>query len=371
MLSCQISPAVLLTLLQLQLVFILIFLHSSSSRYHDKIITMIQQQSQNNFHNNKNMTSLLQMMTDHADTAAVLTSGNGYSARVPELFLHPDHHPPVPIKALIFDLDDTLIVDVEVSHEALYEVAIKAQSLYGVEPSLFISDAKSISQSLWEDGECRPYCESIGISPFECLWGAFTGDSSDLIALRKWATDFRVEVFMKTLDKQGKNGHPETAAAARLLSDEFAVARRSKQRLMIGAREVLLKLASTYDLALLTNGAPDLQREKIAASGLEESLFKVIAVSGELGVGKPHPDIFRQVLAKLGVSSLSAAAAVMIGNSLERDIAGAHNAGIRCIWLRVPGAEEYSLDRTVVPDRVVVSLLDIPAILSEMMGMGL
>jgi putative hydrolase of the HAD superfamily len=278
-----------------------------------------------------------------------------------ERFLYPDH-PPVPIKAIIFDLDDTLLVDVDVSHEAFDEVAKEAQSRFGVEPSLFTSDAKSISQSLWEeDGECRSYCESIGISPFECLWGAFTGgDSSDLNALRKWAIKYRVEVFKKTLDKQGKNGHPE---AARFLSDKFAVARRSKQRLMIGAREVLLKLACTYDLALLTNGAPDLQREKIATSGLE-SLFKVVTVSGELEVGKPHPAIFHQVLAKLGVSSLSAA--VMIGNSLERDIAGARNTGIRCIWLHVPGAEEYTLDHTVAPDRVAVSLLDIPAILSEM-----
>jgi len=55
----------------------------------------------------------------------------------------------------------------------------------------------------------------------------------------------------------------------------------------------------------------------------------------------------------------------MIGNSLERDIAGARNAGIRSIWLRVPGSEEYTVDH-VVPDRSVVSLLDIPAILSEM-----
>jgi len=321
-------PAVLITLLQLQLAykFTLIFLRSTSCCHHDK-------------------------------SPAFLTSGKEYPTR---RFLHPDH-PPVPIKAIIFDLDDTLLVDVDVSHEAFHEVAKKAQSRYGVEPSLFISDAKSISQSLWEDGECRSYCESIGVSPFECLWGTFTeGDSSDLNALRKWAINYRVEVFMKTLNKQGKNGHAE---AARFLSDEFAVARRSKQRLMIGAREVLLKLACTYDLALLTNGAPDLQREKIAISGLE-SLFKVVTVSGELGVGKPHPAIFHQVLAKLGISSLSAA--VMIGNSLERDIAGARNTGIRCIWLHVPGAEEYTLDRTVAPDRVAVSLLDIPTILSEM-----
>lgn len=295
MLRDAMSPSVLITLLQLQLIYVVIFLHSTSCRHHDNFITMISllQLSKNTFQNN--MTSLLEMKANNES----LTSGVECPARVSEPFLHPDHHLPVPIKALIFDLDDTLMVDVEVSHEAFAEVAVKAQSLYGVDPSLFTSDAKTISQSLWEDGECRSYCESIGISAFECLWGAFTTgggggdgddhDSSGLSALRKWAMNYRVEVFMKTLDNQGKNGHHPLEAAARLLSDEFATARRSKQRLMIGAREVLLKLARTYDLALLTNGAPDLQREKIVASGLE-SLFKVIEVSGEVGVGKPHPD---------------------------------------------------------------------------------
>ena len=120
----------------------------------------------------------------------------------------------------------------------------------------------------------------------------------------------------------------------------------------------MAELAPSYKLALLTNGAPDLQREKIAASGLE-SFFQAIAVSGEHGIGKPKPEIFHRLLAELGVT---ADEAVMVGNSLERDIAGARNAGIRSIWIRVPGSEEQA---DVTPDHTITNLAEIPAILKQ------
>jgi putative hydrolase of the HAD superfamily len=121
----------------------------------------------------------------------------------------------------------------------------------------------------------------------------------------------------------------------------------------------MTELSATHSLALLTNGAPDLQREKIAASGLE-SFFKAIAVSGEHGIGKPKPEIFHRLLSELGVSP---GEAIMVGNSLERDIAGARNAGIRSIWIRVPGSEEQA---DVTPDHTITALSEIPRILKEL-----
>jgi putative hydrolase of the HAD superfamily len=52
--------------------------------------------------------------------------------------------------------------------------------------------------------------------------------------------------------------------------------------------------------------------------------------------------------------------ALMVGNSLERDIAGARNAGIRSIWIRVPGSEEHA---DASPDYTISALAEIPAIL--------
>ena len=85
----------------------------------------------------------------------------------------------------------------------------------------------------------------------------------------------------------------------------------------------------------VTNGASCLQREKLAGSGLSEDDFDVVVISGDLGVGKPEPAIFVHTLSQLGVT---ADGAVMIGDSMERDIDGAAALGIRGIWLNRDGA---------------------------------
>jgi putative hydrolase of the HAD superfamily len=262
------------------------------------------------------------------------------------------------IRALLFDLDDTLAVDEAVSHETFAHTAAVASSRFGVDPARFAGEAMAISRELWGEGACRPFCRSIGISAFECLWGGFTGESADLTALRNWSQTYRKEVFAKALAAQGLS---EEAAsdAAEFLAAEFASTRRSRQRLMPGARELMVELSSSYRLALLTNGAPDLQREKIAASGLEP-FFHAIAVSGEHGIGKPKPEIFHRLMGELGVTPSES---IMVGNSLERDIAGARNAGIRSIWIRVSGSEEQA---DVTPDHTITSLAEIPAILTAL-----
>jgi putative hydrolase of the HAD superfamily len=128
---------------------------------------------------------------------------------------------------------------------------------------------------------------------------------------------------------------------------------------MPDAVETLVRLKASHKIALLTNGAPDLQREKIAASGLAPH-FNAIAVSGEHGIGKPRGEIFDILLAELGVS---ADRAVMVGNSLERDIAGAINAKLAAaIWLQVPGSEEHA---EVKPNHTVRGLHEIPGLVTE------
>jgi putative hydrolase of the HAD superfamily len=259
------------------------------------------------------------------------------------------------IKAILFDLDDTLVVDEAVSREALASTAARAFSETGAEATRFAVDVHRIGSSLWREGPCHSYTKSIGISFHECLWGRFEGDTPELTALRNWALAYRIEVFSAALRAQEK---PDEVLAEGL-SRHFAAERRRLQRLMPDALETLVRLKSTHQIALLTNGAPDLQREKIAASGLGP-LFDAIAVSGERGVGKPKPEIFHMLLEDLGVSAQNA---VMVGNSLERDIAGALNAKLAAaIWIQVPGSEERA---EVVPHHTIRGLHEIPQLLEE------
>jgi FMN phosphatase YigB (HAD superfamily) len=54
---------------------------------------------------------------------------------------------------------------------------------------------------------------------------------------------------------------------------------------------------------------------------------------------------------------------VMVGNSLERDILGARNAGMRSVWLKVPGAEEHA---DVEIDLAIEGLAELPELMQKL-----
>ena len=260
------------------------------------------------------------------------------------------------IKAVIFDLDDTLIVDEAITKEAMRLTAAQASKQHGVDQAVFLSSAARIGRSLWEASASYSYCLEIGIIDHECLWGEIPGDSAETAALRGWALSYRSALFDAVLRAQEISD--EDAADA--LAQTFASSRRRLQRLMPDAKETLARLQSSRRIALLTNGDSGLQREKVASSGLEK-FFDAIVISGEHGIGKPQAGIFHSLLAKLGVH---ASEAVMVGNSLERDIAGAKNAGLAAsIWLRVSGSEEYA---DVVPDHTIDGLHELSELIDSL-----
>ena len=87
-----------------------------------------------------------------------------------------------------------------------------------------------------------------------------------------------------------------------------------------------------YRLGLVTNrwfGRALLEPE-LRAHGLG-GMFDAVVVSCDVGYAKPHPEIFRRALADLGVV---ADAAVMVGDSLRNDVAGAKRSGLRAVWKR-------------------------------------
>ncbi len=85
---------------------------------------------------------------------------------------------------------------------------------------------------------------------------------------------------------------------------------------------------SGWKIAVVTNGDADTQAAKIERLELS-SLLDACCISGALGIRKPDPRIF-QIAAEQCGDALTGA--WMIGDS-QADIVGAHNAGIRSIWL--------------------------------------
>lgn len=88
-------------------------------------------------------------------------------------------------------------------------------------------------------------------------------------------------------------------------------------------------------------------------------LFDAVALSCEVGCAKPDPRIFRSALERLGALPDEA---VMVGDDLLADVAGALSVGMKAIWLPRRGRRT---DGVVVPDAIVESLDELPGILRQ------
>jgi putative hydrolase of the HAD superfamily len=94
-----------------------------------------------------------------------------------------------------------------------------------------------------------------------------------------------------------------------------------------GAISILETLKPHYALHMITNGFKDVQHYKMKNSGLLP-YFETITDSSSVGKKKPDPEIFNHALKVGGVRSSEA---VMIGDSLEADIAGALSVGMHAV----------------------------------------
>lgn len=84
----------------------------------------------------------------------------------------------------------------------------------------------------------------------------------------------------------------------------------------------------SYDLSLITNGFEDTQWKKLEATGLS-AYFTHVVTSEKSNSVKPEPGIFEYALS---LSNSKAEQAIMIGDNLDVDIAGAKGAGIDQVY---------------------------------------
>jgi putative hydrolase of the HAD superfamily len=92
------------------------------------------------------------------------------------------------------------------------------------------------------------------------------------------------------------------------------------------ARGARLAVVSNWDVSL---------HDVLERTGLRP-LVDAVVISAVLGAAKPDPAIFRAALERLGAA---AGDAVHVGDSVERDVAGARAAGIEAVLVARDGAE--------------------------------
>ena len=139
------------------------------------------------------------------------------------------------------------------------------------------------------------------------------------------------------------------------INNHFLEQTTKQTRLIPGAIELLEYLRPHYKMYILSNGFREVQSLKMENSGLEP-YFERLILSEDAKIQKPHPGIFDYALQETGAVREES---LMIGDSWEADIIGAHDSGIDQIWYN-PKQEPI---RGFRPTFTVVTLAEITHIL--------
>lgn len=167
----------------------------------------------------------------------------------------------------------------------------------------------------------------------------------------------RLEVIGKVLARLGI----VDATLAADLSESFRISRDKRTKLFDDAHHVIDRLkADGYQLCLITNGEAAVQREKIRRFDLGHR-FHHIQIEGEHPFGKPEPAAYAHALQKLGALH---GEAWIVGDNLEWEVAVPQKLGFgRCIWFDA-FARGLPKKTTVKPDHSLTRLKDILAMLA-------
>ena len=133
----------------------------------------------------------------------------------------------------------------------------------------------------------------------------------------------------------------------------FKVGLADSVALINGAADVVEYLHSKgYLLCVVTNGLIKLQSPRVTNSEIGKFISHIM-VSEEVGAHKPNPLVFHTLLKKI---CLNPCDVIMIGDSINNDILGAKNAGIKSVWYN---PEHMKNKADILPDYEIADLLEL------------
>lgn len=230
-------------------------------------------------------------------------------------------------RAVLFDLDDTLIPEapaVEVGFAAV------AERIWGSASAQRVDELWSAARRVLEEqAPAQEYLRAVHITEIDLLHGEVIDTGPEAAALREFVPTYLQHAFDPVLPADRR---PMT----RELVELWCETRLSALTVYPETVGVLERLHGTVALGAVTNGLSSLQRAKLARTGLD-GYFDTVVVAEDVGAAKPEPAMFRETLRRLGVPP---AAAVMVGNDAERDVAGGRAAGLDTIHVVREGAAQ-------------------------------
>jgi putative hydrolase of the HAD superfamily len=119
-----------------------------------------------------------------------------------------------------------------------------------------------------------------------------------------------------------------------------------------------------YRLGLLSNTwwASGWHDAELATHGLADLLDAVVYTS-DLAHSKPHPSVFLEVTAQLGVEPEEC---VMVGDRMVDDVSGGLGAGMRAVWKR--NHKPWPTPKHIVPTATIDTLSELPELLHSWGG---
>lgn len=233
------------------------------------------------------------------------------------------------IKAIFFDLDDTLINFGGVTKEAW---DLTCQSMIKHYPRIKIN-ALDLSQhiyikneTLWADEKSRP----------------------------KGNVDFNLIRLKIVKDVFNELGIEDQEALLFLVSN-YALYKQEAIYLFPKVHETLDELHKRgYKLVLITNGDGQRQREKVQRFDLEKH-FDFILIEGEQEYGKPDLRIYQKAL---DLCEVKANEACMVGDNYLWEVEAPIKYGLKGVWLNT-SQKDIPMQHTYKPDLMIESISEL------------
>jgi putative hydrolase of the HAD superfamily len=137
--------------------------------------------------------------------------------------------------------------------------------------------------------------------------------------------------FELTLQELGLN-----ASRHEEVGNHYMQCYRNHWQWVDGAKEAYYEILEKYPVGILTNGFAETQRKKFEAFDLYNSAQTTV-ISEEVGVLKPHPDVFRHATELAGVDSNNI---LYVGDSFSSDVEGGTKFGWNVAWFTENGEPE-------------------------------
>ena len=196
----------------------------------------------------------------------------------------------VTIKAVLFDLDDTLYDRYQLVRRVVADQWDTFQhELGGVQKDEFVARVVQLDDNGYADK--RVLYTTVG--------GEF-GLAPALI-------DRLIENFWTSYDAKGEVSEDTRVTVQKLRTNGIKI-------------------------GVITNGATERQQRKLESLGIA-SWFDVVLISEKEGVRKPDAEIFHRALARCGVEPSEA---IFVGDHPDADVGGALQAGLRAVWKVTP-----------------------------------